>query len=155
MTFRGSILVVLVFGVIQLRAQSLEYRFSLVDEGTLNKVRIETPLNYNNQILPQSAESNITAANLFLGYGGFTTSLNFNALTDNLKIPEYEYTIRELSLDLSLTDELDITIGKKILKWGPGYAFNPTGVVEPQERRKKACNHNCIFRQKFINICLH
>lgn len=132
MTFRGSILVVLVFGVIQLRAQSLEYRFSLVDEGTLNKVRIETPLNYNNQILPQSSESNITAANLFLGYGGFTTSLNFNALTDNLKIPEYEYTIRELSLDLSLTDELDITIGKKILKWGPGYAFNPTGVAEPQ-----------------------
>jgi hypothetical protein len=126
------ILAALASSFIQIRAQSLEYRFSLVDEGTLNKVRLETPLNYQNKIFPQSTESNLGTTSLFLGYGGLTSSLNFDALTDNLKESDYTFTLRELSLDLSLTDEFDITIGKKILKWGPGYAFNPTGVVEPQ-----------------------
>jgi hypothetical protein len=126
------ILTAVVFSITRIRAQSLEYRFSFVDEGTLNKVRIETPLNYQNRILPQSTEGNLGTTNLFLGYGGLTTSLNLDVSTNNLKIPEYSNSIRELSMDLSLTDELDITIGKKILKWGPGYAFNPTGVVEPQ-----------------------
>jgi hypothetical protein len=126
------ILATFVFSAIQTSAQSLEYRFSVVDEGTLNKIRIETPLNYQNRILPQSTESHLTATNLFLGYGGLSTFLSFDASTDNLKSPEYTCAIRELSLDLSLTDKFDMTIGKKILKWGPGYAFNPTGVVEPQ-----------------------
>jgi hypothetical protein len=115
-----------------MKAQGLEYRLSLVNEGTLNKIRFETPLNYQNRILPQSSENNLITANLFLGYGGLTTSLHFDVLADNLKIPNYSHTIRELALDLSLTNEFDMTIGKKILKWGPGYAFNPTGVVEPQ-----------------------
>ena len=126
------ILATFVFSAIQTRAQNLEYRFSVVDEGTLNKISFETPLNYQNRILPQSTESHLTATNLFLGYGGLSTSLSFDASTDNLKSPEYTCAIRELTLDLSLTDKFDMTIGKKILKWGPGYAFNPTGVVEPQ-----------------------
>ena len=126
------IVALLTYGIIQMRAQGLEYRFSLIDEGTLNKVRLETPLNYQNKILPQSTENNLGTTSLFLGYGGLSTSLNFDASTDNLKESDYTFTLRELSLDLSLTDEFDITIGKKILKWGPGYAFNPTGVVEPQ-----------------------
>jgi hypothetical protein len=115
-----------------MRAQDVEYRLSLVDEGTLNKIRLETPLNEQNRILPQSTANNLTTTNLFLGYGGLTTSLHLDVSTDNQKIPDYSYSIREFSFDLSLMDELDITIGKKILKWGPGYAFNPTGVVEPQ-----------------------
>jgi hypothetical protein len=128
----GIIGAALAFSVLHIRAQGLEYRVSLIDEGTLNKVRLETPLNYQNKILPQSTSSNLGTANLFLGYGGLTTSLNFDASTENLKASDYTCTLHELSLDLSLTDEFDITIGKKILKWGPGYAFNPTGVVEPQ-----------------------
>jgi hypothetical protein len=132
MNRRICILAALVFSVTHIRAQNLEYRFSLVDEGTLNKIRMETPLNYENRILPQPGAGNLAATNLFLGYGGFTTSLNFDAATNNLKSPEFNFALRELSLDFSLSDEFDITLGKKILKWGPGYAFNPTGVVEPQ-----------------------
>ena len=132
MNWQRIIIVALVFCARQITAQNLEYRFSLVDEGTLNKVRMETPLNEQNRILPQPTESNLGTSNLFLGYGGLTTSLNFNMPTNNLKIPDYTFAMHELSLDLSLTDDFDITIGKKILKWGTGYAFNPTGVVEPQ-----------------------
>jgi hypothetical protein len=115
-----------------IHAQEWEYRAALVDEGTWNSVRLETPLNYQNKILPQPIRGNLGTASLFLGYGGLTTSLNVDASTDNLHSSDYTCALRELALDVSLTDEFDVTIGKKILKWGPGYAFNPTGVVEPQ-----------------------
>lgn len=129
---RVFIMTVLAFSGVHMRAQDLEYRLSFVDEGTWNKIRMETPLNYQNRILPQPIGSNFGSINLFLGYGGLTTSLNFNMPTNNLTIPDYSLALHELSLDLSLTENFDVTIGKKILKWGPGYAFNPTGVVEPQ-----------------------
>jgi hypothetical protein len=127
-----SILVVACFTVIETAAQGLEYRFSIVDEGTLTKLNLTTPLNFQNDILPQPVQGNDAISNLFLSYGGLSTSLNVSALANNLAAPDYNYSIRELSYDLSLSDNLDMTVGRKILKWGPGYAFNPTGVVEPQ-----------------------
>ncbi len=58
--------------------------------------------------------------------------LNLSANTDNLSSPNYTCSLRECAFDYSVSDAMDITVGKKILKWGTGYAFNPTGVVEPQ-----------------------
>ena len=147
-------------------AQGLEYRFSIVDEGTLTKLNLTTPLNYQNRILPQPVQGNDAISNLFLGYGGLSTSLNVSALANNLTAPDYNYSIRELSYDLSLSDNLDVTVGRKILKWGPGYAFNPTGVVEPQrspsdpirparpERRAYAHLPERVLRQEFADIRL-
>ena len=114
------------------QAQDLEYRLSLVDEGTLNTVNPDSPFNYHNQILPQSTRSNILTPNLFLNYGSMTSSINLAALADNIRMPDYQFDLREFFIDIPLTGEIDVTLGKKILKWGTGYAFNPTGVVEPQ-----------------------
>ena len=113
-------------------AQNLEYRFSVADEGTLSKLNLSTPINYQNRTLPQPAQGNYATSNLFLGYGGLSTMLNAATVASDVAKPDEAATIRELSYDLSLSDNLDITVGRKILKWGPGYAFNPTGVVEPQ-----------------------
>jgi len=118
-------------GVMQIFSQSVEYRFSVVDEGTATKLNLETPLNYKNLTLPQATQSNLANANLFLDYAGLSTSLNAQTFTNNISSPDDDFTIRELAYDFSLTENLDITIGKKILKWGTGYAFNPTGVIEP------------------------
>ena len=126
------ILVAACFTELEAPAQGLEYRFSIIDEGTLSKLNLTTPFNYQNRILPQPVQGNDAISNLFLSYGGLSTSLNVSDLANNLSTPDYNYSIRELSYDLSLTDNLDMTVGRKILKWGPGYAFNPTGVVEPQ-----------------------
>jgi hypothetical protein len=122
----------LVIGTSVLHSQDLEYRLSVVDEGTLNALNKDTPFNYDNRTLPQPYRGNIGTSNLFLSAGGFSLLLNLSTDTDNLRSPDYRYSVRELSFDYSLSDALDLTIGKKILKWGTGYAFNPTGVVEPQ-----------------------
>ncbi len=120
------------FAVPAIHAQPLQTGFSFVDEGTYNKINTTTPLNYDNRILPQPTFGQMGTASLSLGYSVFSGSLGFTAVTNNLSKPEYDYRIRELSADISVTDEINLLIGKKILKWGTGYAFNPTGVVEPQ-----------------------
>ena len=130
-------IILLTFAAILVRAegttaQELEYRFSVVDEGTLSKLNLGTPLNYQNRILPQPTRGNDASANLFLSLGGLSSSMNVSTIANNLVSPENGFAVRELSYDLSVSDNLDLTVGKKILKWGPGYAFNPTGVVEPQ-----------------------
>jgi hypothetical protein len=58
--------------------------------------------------------------------------LGFTVTSNDISAPHYEFAVRELALDVSLGEALDLVVGKKILKWGTGYAFNPTGVVEPQ-----------------------
>ncbi|MGD0338964.1 MAG: hypothetical protein ABSB78_09260 [Bacteroidota bacterium] len=120
------------FAVPAIHAQPLQTGFSFVDEGTYNKINTTTPLNYDNRILPQPTFGQMGTASLSLGYSVFSGSLGFTAVTNNLSKPEYDYRIRELSADISVTDEINLLIGKNILKWGTGYAFNPTGVVEPQ-----------------------
>jgi len=117
---------------LQLQSQGLDYRLSIVDEASLNTINMDTPINYKNSILPQPYRGNIGTSNISLAIGGLTTLLNFSTTTDNLHSPDYEFSLRECAFDYSLSDAVDITVGKKILKWGTGYAFNPTGVVEPQ-----------------------
>jgi hypothetical protein len=129
---RFFVAVLLYVAPLQLHSQDLDYRLSIVDEATLNSINMNTPINYGNSTLPQPYRGNIGTTNLFLGLGGFSTLLNLSTSTDNLHSPDYNYSLRECAFDYSLSDQVDITIGKKILKWGTGYAFNPTGVVEPQ-----------------------
>ncbi len=39
--------------------------------------------------------------------------------------------VREAYLRWSTTDWLDVEAGKRVLKWGTGYAFTPTGLLDP------------------------
>lgn len=126
------ILVGLLAAPSRLQSQDLDYRLSVVDEATLNSLNMSTPINYENSILPQPNRGNIGTSNLFLSVGGFSALMNLSTSTDNLSSPTYTCSFREIAFDYSLSDAIDITVGKKIFKWGTGYAFNPTGVVEPR-----------------------
>lgn len=43
----------------------------------------------------------------------------------------HQFALREAWAVVSLTDRIDLTAGRKILSWGTGYAFNPSGFVNP------------------------
>lgn len=58
----------------------------------------------------------------------FSTSLT-SELTDNPDTSS-RVQVREADAGLS-TGDFDWTLGKRILKWGTGYAFTPTGVLDP------------------------
>jgi hypothetical protein len=132
--FRPAALAILGFAFLRLpaEAQPLQYRVSMVDEGTYYRPNNGSPFNPGNAVVPQPVWGNVGAAGLYLGEGAISASLGFTATSGNISLPHYDFAVRELALDVSLGDALDLVVGKKILKWGTGYAFNPTGVVEPQ-----------------------
>ena len=103
-----------------------------MDEGTCSVPQRREPRQCQNAIVPQPLWGNVGAAGLYLGEGVVSTSLGFTATSNDLGAPRYDFAVRELALDVSLGESFDLVAGKKILKWGTGYAFNPTGVVEPQ-----------------------
>jgi hypothetical protein len=113
-------------------AQPLQYRVSLVDEGTYYRLNNASPFNPGNTVVPQATWGNVGNTGLYLGSGVLSTLLGFTATSGDISLPRYDFAVRELALDVSLGEALDLVVGKKILKWGTGYAFNPTGVVEPQ-----------------------
>jgi hypothetical protein len=113
-------------------AQSLQYRASLVDEGTRSWLNGGTPFNAGNSILPQPSWGNTASAGVYLGEGILSASVGVTTVSSDIALPHHDFSVREIALDVSLGESLDLVLGKKILKWGTGYAFNPTGVVEPQ-----------------------
>jgi hypothetical protein len=134
MLFRPAALAILGFAFLSspAGAQPLQYRVSVLDEGTYYRLNDVSPFNPGNAVLPQARWGNVGTAGVFLGSGVFSTSLGFTATSADISLPHYDFAVRELALDVSLGEALDLVVGKKILKWGTGYAFNPTGVVEPQ-----------------------
>ena len=113
-------------------SQPLQYRVSVVDEGTYYRLNDGSPFNSGNTVVPQATSGNVGSAGLYLGAGVISTSLGFTSTSNDIALPHYDFSVRELAVDVSLGEALDLVVGKKILKWGTGYAFNPTGVVEPQ-----------------------
>ena len=132
--FRPAAVAILGFAFLRAPAdaQPLQYRVSLVDEGTYYRLNNASPFNPGNTVVPQATWGNVGNTGLYLGSGVLSTLLGFTATSGDISLPRYDFAVRELALDVSLGEALDLVVGKKILKWGTGYAFNPTGVVEPQ-----------------------
>ena len=123
--------IILICSAVISQAQILDYRGSFVDEATRSDPNTATALNEGNHLLPQPRWTNIGTASLSLGLEPVSTTIGLSTTTTSLVNPTYSASIHELAADLSLSDDLNLLVGKKILKWGTGYAFNPTGVVEP------------------------
>ncbi|MFQ5652554.1 MAG: hypothetical protein ACE5IY_21690 [bacterium] len=103
----------------------------LLHELSAFRLDLDTPINPNNRILPQPTWASATIADLAGGLGPLRATLNLSASRTELSAMTYEQKVRELYLSASVSEHLDVTLGRRILKWGAGYAFNPTGVVEP------------------------
>ncbi len=116
----------------QVRAQTGPWlRLGLLQELTLVRLDRDTPLNPENRILPRPAWTSTSIADLVGGFGPLRATLNLSANRTELSDFSFRQQVRELYLSLSLSEHLDLTLGRRIMKWGTGYAFNPTGVVEP------------------------
>ncbi len=54
--------------------------------------------------------------------------------------------VSELSFKYSVTSWLDLRIGRQIERWGTGYAWNPTGVVNPHKNPADPTDRRNMFR---------
>lgn len=54
--------------------------------------------------------------------------------------------VSELNFNYSVTPWLDLTLGRKIERWGTGYAWNPTGVVNPRKDPTDPGDRRSLYR---------
>ena len=99
------------------------YALSILDDATFYGNRSEPIPEVLNQVLvePQFSlryRNRVTVATSLIGLSG-TYSDNFTDLR-----------VRETYADLSLGN-LDLTAGRKLVRWGAGYAFTAAGVLDP------------------------
>ncbi len=110
--------------------ERLNYRTGILNESYHYWLN-DTPINRDNKLLPQIRYGNFLSADLFLNYAGFSTALKGLAHSTDRDAVAYRAIIRELYFDHDFGSAFQLTVGRKIVKWGTGYAFNPCGVVEP------------------------
>lgn len=111
---------------------TINFRLSVIHESKYHQIN-STPLNVNNKLVPQVRYNSYFSADLFLNWHAFSFDIKGNANYNERDKSDFQYLVREFYFDHALGDYLHVTVGRKILKWGTGYAFNPTGVVEPQK----------------------
>lgn len=114
--------------------KDFSFRFNLWNEVTGVRVNNASPFNPNNLWLNlpvwsdsfiAEGEASLSLAGRFKIAGSFTNRYDYSAGShDRLRL-------KELYLNLSVNSNWDVTAGKKILKWGTGYAWTPTGVLDP------------------------
>lgn len=112
--------------------EAFGYRISLINESGYHWLN-NTPLNRNNKIVPQIQYNSNTGLDLFFSWKFITIDTKGETNFTDRDGPAYDFLARELYFDYPVNEHFHLTIGRKIMKWGSGYAFNPTGVVEPNK----------------------
>jgi len=80
-------------------------------------------------------------------YEDFKLNSKFTANYEDIdSISEDTYTIDELHVDYTLNENQSFTLGKKSLKWGKGYFFNPVAFMD----RKKDPNNPENAREGYV-----
>ncbi|MCI0694365.1 hypothetical protein L0337_20450 [candidate division KSB1 bacterium] len=116
-------------------AQPVELSGILFDEAAYLDRNRASLYNPHNRLLNLHDRSNVLAADVYTGLH-LTSWLALRSVLqtrlENERETKSQLFLREIFFKLSPASALDFTLGRAILKWGTGYAFNPTGVIEPR-----------------------
>ena len=118
------------------------YLFSFGQESTatlLSYVGNETPnssslLNPNSALFTVNEWEEIFKLNHTLRYTQFTIDWQVSSQSTEFKKSDFKMTLREMFYDVSLTDQLDLSIGRKLFKEGSGYYKNPAAYLNVKKQ---------------------
>jgi hypothetical protein len=126
---------VLIAACVNLFAQPVELSGVVFDEAAYIDCNNKSLFNPQNRLLNLYDRSNVLAADVYDGLH-FTSWLNLRSTLqmrlENERETRSRLALRELFFKFSPMSAIDFTFGRAILKWGTGYAYNPTGVIEPR-----------------------
>lgn len=116
-------------------AQPVELSGVVFDEAAYIHHNNESLYNPQNRLLNLYNRHNTLAAEIYAGRhltSWLVLRSTLQMRLENERHTQSRLALRELFLKFSPTGALDFTLGRTILKWGTGYAYNPTGVIEPR-----------------------
>jgi len=115
--------------------RDFSFRFNLWNEATATGVNRSSPFNPDNLWLDLPVWSNSFVAEGEASYRfGQRVKIagGFNNRFDYVSEGHDRLRLKELYLSWSMDSHWDLTVGRRILKWGTGYAWTPTGVLDPR-----------------------
>jgi hypothetical protein len=113
----------------------LKHRIDLLDEVTFTR-KTDSIFNPGGAVYPTDSLKNTLRLNAEFGArlpadfsvkAQVSSALNSGSETETVK----SFSLRELYVTAPLGD-FELSIGRKVLKWTNGYAFNPAGLLEPR-----------------------
>ena len=72
--------------------------------------------------------------------------LKLHGTSDWTSQPGYKFEVSEFSFRYSVRPWLDVHAGREIERWGTGYAWNPTGVVNPPKDPTDPNDRRSLYR---------
>ncbi len=129
------LLAILLTACANLFAQPVEFSGAVFDEAAYLDRNQASLYNPQNRLLNLHDRRNMLAADAYAGLhltSWLALRSTLQMRLENERDTRSRLTLRELFLKFSPTSALDFTLGRAILKWGTGYAYNPTGVIEPR-----------------------
>jgi hypothetical protein len=144
-------LVLVLLGCCAAAAQEPDFRFfgSLGGETQVSPANPASPLNPHD-FLEVPLYAGISDVTLFgdLSTQDKSWKLHFKMRESNSasSTTNSKLDVDELYVSFSATSWLDLGIGRRIEKWGTGYAWNPTGVVNPLKNPTDPDDHLDAFR---------
>jgi len=96
-----------------------------------NQIRYSLTLTEEGTVAPDAVNLIVLEPSFAYRHGDrwrFSTSLA--AMTRTQDETHAQIRVRETSFGVSVAD-LDVTIGKRLVRWGTGYAFTATGILDP------------------------
>lgn len=143
------ILTLFLLAATNLFAQRADWNGVLFNEAAYFDVASASLYNPQNQLLHLRNRSNVLAADINANLR-FTTWLRLQSTLqtrlESGRTHKAKPLLRELFVKLAPASALDLTFGRAILKWGTGYAFNPTGVIEPRRNPSDTSDRLRRFR---------
>jgi hypothetical protein len=115
-------------------AGDLSYNLNFWNEAGIEQVNGRSPFNPDNDWLERPIWSNsmIVAGGISCRFGSrLKVAGSFFDRYDHVLGDSNRLRLKELYVSVSLDDHWDVTAGKRILRWGTGYAWTPTGVLDP------------------------
>jgi len=125
------------------------YLEGIVEYNHLNDESALYNLNFAGNKNPDSIKRALATAELEALYRFASSSLNFRGhatVSDDYFGREYQTDIYELFYTAAPSDQVNLEVGKRVIKWGKGYAWNPVGFIE----RPKDPNDPDLSREGFI-----
>lgn len=116
-------------------AQQIKLSGVALDEATYYSINQHSLYNPNNTLLDLYDRSNVVTVEVnadanFSSASALRSSVQGTAWSE--RKTKREVLLREFYFSMSPIADVEITVGRRILKWGTGYAYNPSGVIEPR-----------------------
>lgn len=128
------VLLTILSALVPVAARSQQLENTLIFDYYHSGINDRSKFNLNNAIFNLKNSQEISKLNQSLSFRGLTLDYNILAHSRAFRDAKFDLVLRELYWQASLTDHLELAIGKQLFRWGTGFYKNPAAFADAPKR---------------------